>query len=61
MADADVEVTGTRFHWFLSLKNTLGCSPAPVGASLLAKAVRHSTLMSTEPPHSRASSLPQGL
>jgi hypothetical protein len=30
----------------------------PVGASLLAKAINHSTLMATDTPPSRASSLP---
>ena len=33
----------------------------PVGASLLAIAASHPTLLSTEPPLSRAGSLPQGI
>ncbi|MDN3225040.1 metal ABC transporter ATP-binding protein, partial [Pseudomonas nunensis] len=37
-------------------------SPGPtVGAGLLAKAACQSPSISTDPPHSRASSLPQGI
>ncbi|MOA45098.1 hypothetical protein D3C78_1674580 [compost metagenome] len=64
LADRDVQVAGAWFHGFLIFdswqKKYFLDTTDTVGASLLAMGSLNSASMATDPPLSRASSLPQG-